>query len=288
LPGGTVSDRDVRTAPQAIGHTPPVTDAPRSSAAALSGGPRFALAILVAVAAGVGAGCGNTTPTVGSTPYVASFPPAVRSAGPSVAPSANTAVAAVDAFVALVTKDGFDYQATFTGQDRHTTDIFPVSRGLLQVSGDDVRLLATLTIHGKRYAFEHRWVKGKAWIRYDTDDKWHRVTWSAADTMGAFASIHGRPDVSYNGPVKSDGKTYYQVSFRSAIVNPAILPFSNISDTALKSPTMTVLIDAAGKPVKGTAEIDGRGRISGQLQEIVIDLTVTFTKVGQAVAIKAP
>jgi hypothetical protein len=288
VPGGTVSDRGVRTVPPAIGHTPPVTDAPRPFAAALSGGPRLALAVLVAVAVGVAAACGSTLPTVGSTPYVASFPPAARSAGPAVSPSADPATGAVDGFVALVTKDGFSYQATFSGQDRHTTDIFPVSRGLLQVSGADVRMQATLTIHGKRYAFEHRWVKSKAWIKYDTDDKWRHLTWSAADTMAAFASIHRKSDVTYLGPVKSGGKTYYQVSFRSVIVNPAILPFSNISDTALKSPTMTLLIDAAGRPVKGTAEIDGRGRISGQLQEIVIDLTVTFTKVGQAVAIKAP
>jgi hypothetical protein len=265
-----------------------VTDAPRPSAAALSGGPRSALALLAALVIGIAAGCGNTTPTVGSTPLVASFAPAVRSAGPSAAPSANPGAHAVDAFIALVTKDGFSYQATFTGQDRHTTDIFPVSRGLLQVSGSNVRLQATLTIRGKRYAFEHRWVTGKGWIKYDTDDRWRPLTWSAADSMAAFASIHGKADVSYLGPIKSGGKTFYQVSFRSAIVNPAILPFSNISDTALKSPTMTLLIDATGRPVKGTAEIDGRGRISGQLQEIVIDLTLKFIKVGEAVSIKAP
>jgi hypothetical protein len=282
----------MRTAAQAIGHTPPVTDTPRSSAAALSGGPRLSLAVLVAIVVGVAAGCGSAAPSGPAVPFVASFPPASQSATPSGSASASakaeSATGAVDAFVALVTKDGFSYQATFSGQDRHTTDIFPLSRGLLQVSGSDVRLQATLTFHGKRYAFEHRWVKGKAWIKYDTDDKWRHLTWSAADTMAAFASIHGKTDVSYNGPVKSGGKTYYQVTFRSAIVNPAILPFSNISDTALKSPTLTLLIDAAGRPVKGTAEIDGPGRISGQLQEIVIDLTVTFTKVGQAVAIKAP
>ena len=38
--------------------------------------------------------------------------------------------------------------------------------------------------------------------------------------MAAFASINTRADVTYLGTVKSDGKTYYQVSFRSAIVHP--------------------------------------------------------------------
>jgi hypothetical protein len=266
-----------------------VTDAPRPSAAPLSGGPRFALAAVFALVVVVTAACGSSAvPTVGSTPYVASFPPASHSAAPAASAKADPASDAINAFVALVTEDGFSYQATFSGQDRHSTDIFPVSKGLLQVSGTDVRLQATFNIHDHLYAVEHRWVGGKAWIKYFSSDTWHHMTYSAADTMAAFASIHGKADVTSLEPIKSGGRTYYQVSFRSAIINPAILPFSNISDTALKSPKLTLLIDAAGRPVKGTAEIDGRGRISGQLQEIVIDLTLTFTKVGQAVSIKAP
>ena len=71
-------------------------------------------------------------------------------------------------------------------------------------------------------------------------------------------------------------------------MNPLMIPAGNLTDTALTTPKLTLLIDAAGRPVRGTAEIDGKGRISGQLQEIVLDLTVTFTKVGQAVSIKAP
>ena len=71
-------------------------------------------------------------------------------------------------------------------------------------------------------------------------------------------------------------------------MNPVLIPAGNLSDTVLTTPTLTLLIDAAGQPIKGTAQIDGRGRVSGQLQEIVIDLTVAFTKVGQAVSIKAP
>ena len=62
----------------------------------------------------------------------------------------------------------------------------------------------------------------------------------------------------------------------------------NLTEAVVTSPKLTLLIDAAGRPVKGTAEIDGRGRVSGQLQEIVIDLTVTFVKLGQPVTIKAP
>jgi hypothetical protein len=193
------------------------------------------------------------------------------------------------AFVKLVTSDGFSYQATFTGRSRHTTDILPVSKGLLQVSGGDVLVRATFTFPSKHaYTVEHRSVGGASWIRFDAKDSWHRVTLKATDSMAAFAAIRAIQDVTYLGPAVVGSTTYYRVSFRSAIVNPRMIPASNLTETTLTSPKLTLLIDAAGRPVRGTAEIDGRGRVSGQLQEIVIDLTVAFTKVGQPVAIQAP
>jgi hypothetical protein len=195
----------------------------------------------------------------------------------------------MNAFVALVTTDGFAYQATFSGNSRHTTDTLPVTKGLLQVSGDDVLVRATFRFpSGHRYAVEHRMVGGKAWIRYDASEHWQRITLKAADTMAAFAAVRSIGALAYIGPVKSGGTTYYQVELRSAIVNPIMIPASNLTETKVTSPKLTLLLDASGRPVKGTAEIIGRGRISGQLQEIVIDLKIDFTKVGQAVEIRAP
>ena len=195
----------------------------------------------------------------------------------------------MNAFVALVTKAGFSYQATFTGQSRHTTTILPLSKGLLQVSGDDVLVQVTFRFpEGNSYAVEHRYVAGKSWIRYDVTEKWQRLTYKPLDSMAAFAAVHSKTDLTYLGPLKSGGKTYYQVSIRSAIVNPVMIPARNLTEAVVTNPKLTVLLDAAGRPVKGTAQIDGRGRISGQLQEIVIDLAITFTNVGQAVVIHAP
>jgi len=238
----------------------------------------------------LGAACSNSavTPSVAPTPTAGTSAQASASIRPSSSPKVDPANAAVTAFVALVTADGFNYQATFTGQSRHTTDILQISKGLLQVSGDDVLVRATCAFPGHLYAVEHRYVGGKAWIKYDTTDTWHLFAFQPKDSMAAFASIHTRADVTYLGTVKSGDKTYYQVSFRSAIVHPVMIPARNLTEAVVTSPKLTLLIDAAGRPVKGTAEIDGRGRVSGQLQEIVIDLTVTFIKLGQAVTIKAP
>jgi len=238
----------------------------------------------------LGAACNNNaiTPSVGPSPTTSSSARVAASTRPSASPSADPANAAVTAFVALVTKDGFSYQATFTGQSRHTTEILQISKGLLQVSGRDVLVRATWAFPGHNYTVEHRYVGGLGWIRYDLTDTWHRFGFQPTDSMAAFASIHGRADVTYLGPVNSGTTTYYQVSFRSAIVHPVMIPARNLTEAVVTSPKLTLLIDAAGRPVKGSAEIDGRGRVSGQLQEIVIDLTVTFVKLGQPVTIKAP
>lgn len=239
---------------------------------------------------GIVTACAGTAiaPTGAPQPTATAGSSAVVSARPAASAKPDPGTAAIKGFVALVTKKGFSYQATFTGQSRHTTDILPISKGLLQVSGADVLVRATWTFPNGSFAVEHRYVDGKAWVRLDTTDTWHRLTFRPADSMAAFASVHTTSDVTYLGPITSSGKTYYKISFRSAIVNPVLIPAGNLSDTVLTTPKLTLLIDAAGRPIKGTAEIDGRGRVSGQLQEIVIDLTVAFVKVGQPVSIKAP
>ncbi|MEO5940739.1 MAG: hypothetical protein ABIZ72_07150 [Candidatus Limnocylindrales bacterium] len=268
-----------------------MTDAPRRSAAALSGGPRSALAILVLLGAVLGAGCGSgvVDPARSAHATPASSHATAASRTPQAAPSADPATAAVKAFVALVTKEDFSYQATFSGRDRHSTDILPISKGVLQVSGANVLVRATFAFPGgTKYPVEARIVGGKTWLRYDPSEPWKRVALKAADTMAAFAAVRTTADVTYLKSVQSDGQTFYQVSIRSAIVNPMMIPARNLSDTSLTTPKLTLLIDPAGRPVKGTAEIDAKGRVSGQLQEIVIDLAVAFSKVGQAVTIKAP
>jgi len=245
--------------------------------------------VLVAVVV-LGAGCANNAvnPSAGTSSTSTSSgaaPLATRAPSPSARP--NPAAAAIDGFVTLVTKKGFSYQATFSGQDRHSTTIVPLKQGLLQVAGDDVLVRVTFAPPGQAIVVEHRAVGGKAWVKYD-GAAWHRVTLPPDDTMAAFAAVRTAADVTSLGPVKADGKTYYQVSFRSAIMHPMLIPAGNLTETALTTPKLTLLLDPTGRPVKGTAEIDGKGRVSGQLQEIVIELSVTFTKVGQPVTIKAP
>lgn len=205
-------------------------------------------------------------------------------------PSRDPGQVALTKFFALATDKTFAYQATFTGVSRHTADVLPISKGLLQVNGSSVRVRATFTYKrtGGVMTVEHRAVGGRAWIKYGSQPWLRWPGYEASDSMAAFAAVHAPPDVTYLGPVKSGGKTSYRVSIASAIVNPVMIPFSNLSDTAITDPKLELLIDANGRPLSGTATIIGRGRISGQLQEIVIELKLTFLKVGQKVTIAAP
>lgn len=224
----------------------------------------------------------------GSGAASASASPAARaSAKPS--PSRDPGQAAMTKFFALATSDSFAYQATFTGASHHSVDILPISNGLLQVSGANVRVRATFTYKtGTRTTVEHRAVGGKDWIRYGSE-KWYTLNgFGVANSMAAFAAVHAPPDVTYVGPRKTGGKTAYEVSLASAIVHPIMIPAGNLTETVVSDSKLVLLIDADGRPLSGTETITGRGRVSGQLQEIVIELKLTFTKVGQKVAIAAP
>jgi len=249
------------------------------------------LALLVATVA-ILTGCGATTsPTApASTASARPSTSAAASARPSApAPSADPGALALQRFVAFASKADASYQATFTGQSRHTTDILPITKGLLQVSGANVLVRATFTFpNGRPYTTEHRFVGGTAWIRY-SPEPWERLRgFTEANSMAAFPNVHAATDVTYLGPKTVGGKVLYQVQVKSAIVHPVMIPAGNLTEETVTSPKLIVLVDAAGHPVRGTAEIRGRGRISRQLQEIVIDLELSFTKVGQPVKIAAP
>ena len=237
------------------------------------------------------AGCEgqSTTPTGPGTSTTAQATASVVVGSPKPVASRDPGQAALTKFFTLVTDDGFSYQATFTGKSRHTVDILAISKGLLQVYGADVLVRATFTYRsGTRYVVEHRSVGGKGWIKYGSEPWVRLAAFGPANSMAAFAAVHAPPDVTYLGPTKAGGKTAYQVQMASAIVSPLMIPAGNLTERAITDSKLVLLIDADGKPLSGTATITGRGRVSGQLQEIVIDLKVTFLKVGQKVTIAAP
>ena len=247
--------------------------------------------IVLSLTLAIGA-CENQSTAPGTPSPTAAGPTSPSpGAGASVkpSPSPDAGRVAITKFVALATSDTFAYQATFTGESRHTVDLLPISKGLLQVNGENVRVQATFRFRtGTLVAVEHRSVGGKGWLRYGSEP-WRRMTaFGPANSMAAFAAVHGLPDVTYVGPVKTGGKTLYEVSIASVVVNPIMIPAGNLSEVAVTDSKLALRIDGEGRPVSGTGRITGRGRVSGQLQEIVIDVKLTFVKVVQKVTISAP
>jgi hypothetical protein len=250
--------------------------------------PRSRRAALLPLLVAIVAACNSSTTTPTTTPSPSGSATADVSLAPTPSPTPDPSKVAIDRFVALVTKAGFSYQATFSGEDRHSASILKISKGLLQVHGDDVRVRLTFTDASASTTVEHRYVDGKGWVRFATFLAWQRLTIKPAQSMGAFVSIASAKDVTWVETVKVDGKPFYRVSFPSAIVNPVLIPYVNLTDETLRKSTMTILIDAKGRPIRGTTDINATGRVSGQLQEIIIDLKVVFSKVGEPVTISAP
>ena len=250
--------------------------------------------LAIAIAAILVTGCRQetTTPTPTDTAAVSpvgSVGVVGSSSSPIASPSADPGSAAVSRFIAFATDPTSSYQATFTGHQRATVTIVTIGKGVLQVHGKDVLVRATFTFpRGDAYTVEHRFVAGAAWLR-TAPGAWGRMApFTGSDSMAAFAAVHGPADVTYLGPTKVNGKTLYKVRIKSVIVNPVMVPAINLTEKTVTSSRFDLLIDPSGVPVRGDAEIDGSGRVSGQLQEIAIDLAVTFTKVGAPVSIKAP
>jgi hypothetical protein len=264
----------------------------RRSPAGLRSG--LVLASLIALVGACGGASTTGTATDGTTviptPDVGGASPSAGSSrAPTPEPSRDPGTVAVERFVAFASKPTASYQATFTGESRQTITVVKITKGTLQVDGDDVRVRATFTFPDRKSGVvEHRYVADKAWIRLEPH-AWQRlVRFTAADSMAAFPAVRGPADVQYLGPVKYKGDPAWLVLVRSSIVHPAMVPESNLTEPRVTSGKLTVVIDSAGRPLSGAAEIRGQGRVSKQLQEIVIDLDLTFSKVGQPVSIAAP
>jgi hypothetical protein len=246
----------------------------------------------VLVMALAGAGCGVTQPlesgpaaTISSSSSPSPTPTA--SLAPTASPRPAPETAAIAAFVKLVAKGNLAYQATFRGLSRHTTTRLPV-KGTIAVSGRDYRVTAAFTFKNGTASVDHRYVGGKGWVRFD-GAKWQGLTgFKPAASMSPFALVSGVGAVRYLGTKKVAGKTLYQVQIPSVPMQPILIPATNLTKETVTRGILDLMIDEAGRPVTGAATIQGTGRVSGQLQEIVIELNLTFSKVGQRVTVSAP
>jgi hypothetical protein len=210
-------------------------------------------------------------------------------------PSPKTQDSAIEAFAKQVATGKLTYHVAFTGEVRASVNRLPIT-GAMDVAGNDFASSFTYDFNPDypglgKVKVQVRGVDDRAWIKRGS------AGWAAVKTYGIdqsyvpFKTVAAPRDVKYLGPVKIASTTYYKVAVRDALlIHPNTIPYQ-IQREEVQATTLEVLIDDAGTPRSGSWELRGQARIgagNGQLQHVVYDLTLTFSKVGSRISVKKP
>jgi hypothetical protein len=224
---------------------------------------------------------------------LADRPAATQRPSPTPAPDATPTPeqAAIAAFVRRATSGEMRYRATFRGEARATVSIV-TTRGTVDVVGPDYNLVADFRFGGpgSKTRVEHRYVGGKAWLK--AGSRWGKFTAFISEwSMSPFAAIIDETDVTYIGVVRARGETpeRYRIEVPTGFYHPILIPAGNVYAEAIDRSSLELVIEANGTPVSGNAKITGRARVSGQLQQVIVESALTFSRVGsRSVVVRAP
>lgn len=229
----------------------------------------------------------------GSPTSSATAPATIESAAPAASPSASPAAGAAAGLAVL---DGLEtfaedpdrtYRVSFSGDSRHTTDILRV-KGTLDVSGDDAAIGTVFRFPGQGTGrSDYRLVDGTDWVRFDKGSWRGLKSPEPAVVLDPFAGLHDGSRVQYLGPVKGKDDEF-QVELNATYLHPVLIPAVNLTAEKVTRAKVLLVTDAKGIPIRGTWEMRGQGRVSGQLQAIAIDLDLDFSKIGEPLTIRKP
>jgi hypothetical protein len=218
---------------------------------------------------------------------------ALAPASASVEPDHHEA--AIAAFVELVTSGDLTYHVGYKGQVAASADVLPIA-GSMDVAGKDFASSWTYDFDpeypgvGKKKV-QVRGVGSKGWIKRG-GGAWKAIKgYGVEDSYVPFKGVKGVDDVTYHGSVEVNGQTRHRISIpKSVLIHPGTIPYQ-IQKEKVDRSTLEILIDDQGRPRSGTWHLVGQGRVGtgvGQLQRIVYDLDVTFSKVGDRVTVTRP
>jgi hypothetical protein len=212
--------------------------------------------------------------------------PVTPSQSPAASSPAQEAVAVIDGFKAFAASPP-SYRVAFRGVSRHTTDVLDV-KGDIEVDGGDVALAAVFDFPGEGKArSEWRLVDGKDWLRIDRG-RWRSLTSPKPGALfDPFMGVHDGSHIQYLGPVKGEPGRY-QVQLTAVYLHPALIPAYNLTAEKITKTKLLLIVDGTGRPISGTWNMEGQGRVSGQLQAVAIDLDLVFSKFGADFAITKP
>jgi hypothetical protein len=218
---------------------------------------------------------------------------AAASARPSPTPRAF--VAAIEKFTERVTSGKLTYHIAYRGVVSASADTLPIV-GTMDVSGADFATSFTYDFSREydgigKVRVQVRAVKGKGYLKSGAA-AWRSIKgYGVGHSYVPFKAIKTTDDVRYLGAARASGRSYDKVGVTGAVlVHPNTIPGMSqkeeVDDTQLE-----ILIDDAGRPRSGTWKLWGKSRVGegkGQLQRIVYELDLTFSKVGSKITIKRP
>jgi hypothetical protein len=261
----------------------------------MSPGTRVALLAATAIiVASVAAGCLPAPRSTTSGPTTPSSSAAAQTSGrPS--PTPKVFAKAIEAFTKRVASGKLTYHVAFKGNVRASINLLPIA-GAMDVAGGDFASSFT-------YDFSHdyvgmgkvrvqvRGVHGKGFVKSGAA-AWRPIkNFAEGQSYDLFKAVRSIDDVKYLGAVRVSGKTLHKIGVvRALLIHPNTLPGMSqreeVDDTELQ-----VVIDDAGRPKSGSWKLWGKSRVgenSGQLQRVVYEVDLTFSKVGSKISIKRP
>jgi hypothetical protein len=243
------------------------------------------IALLAAFAVGACAGRPLTLPTA---PPVSIEPSPSVSVSPTVAPTLGPGEAAVAGLRARLSSDAFSYKVALKGDVLATVSDLTLT-GSISMSGKDAASAMAYTFDfGGRTAVETRIVGGTRWIRVDKG-KWKAASYGASHLVDPFSGALAPGAIGDAGPKKVGGKALRAIEIHGGhLLDLTTIPAYNLTEERVTSALLTIYVDAAGKPISGHWIERGQGRVSGQLQEVDVDVDLTFSNVGGSVSISAP
>ena len=249
-------------------------------------------AIVAAILVGACAGASAPPPSVppaspSASAAVESSPPATRSPSP-----AETAIAA---FVERITADDISYRVELDGSVAAAVERGKVT-GRMDTEGHDWSMALTYDFREEYPGTEvikvqAREVDGNGYQRDEGED-WRRLRGytSAEQTALPFATVASAADVAFVETVEENGETRHHVRISGPVVIPPRTIPGLLTDEKVRTATLDLLIDDEGTPISGTWALDATGRVgdSGQLQQVVIDADLDFSRIGSDFKIEKP
>ena len=134
-------------------------------------------------------------------------------------------------------------------------------------------------------------MKGKGYIKRGSK-AWQAIKgFGVAHSYVPFKTVDSVEDVRYLGAIRVGGATFHKVGISGALLlHPNTIPY-RIQKEKIDLTELEVVIDDSGKPRSGSWRLWGQARIgpgNGQLQRVVYELNLTFSKVGAKITVKRP